>query len=231
MPHQVTINFRRPIPLFPLQNCVLLPHATVPLHMFEPRYRAMVEAVLDDGGLIATAVFDGDDWKTQYAGDPPIRSHVCVGAVVKHQRLPDGRFNILLHGVCRARVREEVEVAEGGFRQAVLEPVEEGDAMEIDLVREREKLEGMLGDRHLQQLVSVRAIANWLNDEIPTDALIDLSTLAVCHSVDGRYRVLREAEVVARAQWLLQYLQATRRTLRMAELLEPAVSEDGWPLN
>ncbi len=225
------IDFRTAVPLFPLQNCVLLPHATVPLHMFESRYRAMVEAVLDGPGLIATAVFEGDDWKTGYAGDPPLRRAVCVGALLKHQRLSDGRFNILLHGVCRASILEEVERGDGGYRMAVLEPLEREGAMEIDLVEQREELESMLADPYLQQLTSVRAISNWMNDEVPTDALVDLATLAVCHAVEGRYGVLSEPEVVERAHWLLRYLKGTRRTLKIAEGLGPAVSEEGWPLN
>ena len=55
MSHTLTIDFNKPIALFPLPGCVLLPHNATPLHIFEPRYRAMTSDALDTTGLIAMA--------------------------------------------------------------------------------------------------------------------------------------------------------------------------------
>ncbi|MEZ4392552.1 MAG: LON peptidase substrate-binding domain-containing protein [Polyangiales bacterium] len=90
------------VPVFPLPGLVLLPGQRLPLHIFEPRYRAMVRDVLDASGWMAVACIEDPD-----AEDPPAFSSLAtVGRVVAQQRLPDGRFNILVEGLRRARLGE-----------------------------------------------------------------------------------------------------------------------------
>ncbi len=224
MSESLTIDFRQPVPLFPLPSCVLLPWATVPLHIFEPRYRKMTSDALDSRGLIAMAMFEGDNWRKDYEGNPDIRPVVCVGYIVRHERLPDGRFNILLQGACRARVVRETPVKL--YRQAFLEPLETTPPMEIDLADERERLECLLNDPMLQQLSSVAAVRNWVSREIPTAALIDLATMAVCEDSDQRYELLSESVTQVRAHWLERWLRTTRRTLSLAGKFEPPQTSD-----
>ena len=104
----IQVNFGRPRPIFPLDQVTLLPQQVLPLHIFEPRYRQMVTDALDGSGQIAMAVFEGRDWKQQYHGRPPIRPAVCIGHIAQHEKLADGRYNIILRGVCRARVIKEL---------------------------------------------------------------------------------------------------------------------------
>lgn len=231
MAETLTIDFSEPVPLFPLPQCVLLPHATIPLHIFEPRYRAMVKDVLDSRGLLAMASFSDDDWKAEYEGSPTLREHVCLGYVVRHESLADGKYNILLQGVCRARIAEEVE-ADTPYRQALLEPTEpRPPLMEIDLVDHRESLETLLADPLLKELTTVNAIHNWLTSEIPTAALIDLATMTMCESTEQRYSLLSEPDVLARAAWLERLLKQTRRTLKVAQQFRPKDCADGVNLN
>lgn len=229
MAESLTIDFSRPVPLFPLGNCVLLPHATIPLHVFEPRYLRMVSDALDTNGLIAMATFEGEGWKLDYEGKPPIRGHVCVGLILRHERLPDGRYTILLQGICRARVRRELE--HDPYRVALLEPTEAEPAMEIDLEDRREHIECLLDDPLMEQLASVKAIRNWMSREIPTPVLIDLSILALVHDTGDRYRMLVETDADARAAFLEHFLETTRKTLRIASRFGSGKSEEGWNLN
>ena len=229
MPEAMTIDFARPIPLFPLPTCALLPHATVPLHIFEQRYREMTRDALDSRGLIAMATFKGAQWKHAYEDQPPIRDHVCVGYIVQHQQLDDGRYNILLQGVCRARVVEEVE--HDAYRQALLEPTETEAPMEIDFDERRQRIVDLLSRDRLKQLAAVSAVHNWLSREIPTAAMIDLAILTLCHDVERRYAMLAEPDPEKRADWLEHYLQDTDTLLRRAERLGPAVDDEGTPLN
>ena len=93
MPFDSDIDYDEPIPVFPLGQLVLLPHAAVPLHIFEPRYREMARDALRGEKLIAMAVFDPEEnWAEQYGEAPPLRPCVCVGRIVEHQELPDGRY-------------------------------------------------------------------------------------------------------------------------------------------
>lgn len=229
MSETLTIDFTRPIPLFPLPTCALLPYAAVPLHIFENRYRMLTQDALDSAGLIAMAVFEGNNWKQNYENAPPVRDYVCVGKIVRHEQLEDGRYNILLQGICRARILREVEAED--YRQVMLEPVDAETVMEIDLQDQRQRLESLLADPMLSGLVAVSTVRNWLSDELPTVALIDLAVLAICQNAEDRYAVLAETDPLARANWLLRHLQQTSDLLGLAERLGPAVDDDGIALN
>lgn len=135
-PQSIQVNFGRPMPIFPLDQVTLLPQQVLPLHIFEPRYRQMVEHALDGAGQIAMAVFDADAWREEYHGRPAVRPAVCVGQIVQHEKLEDGRYNLLLQGVCRARIVGEDEPGGGRlYRTALLEPVgldDENDPTAVD---------------------------------------------------------------------------------------------------
>lgn len=218
MADSITIDFSRPIPVFPLPSCVLLPYARIPLHIFEPRYRKMIADALDSHGLIATACFDGDAWREDYEGDPPIRPVVCLGHVVHHERLPDGRYNILLHGVCRARIVEEKP--HKPYRIAKLRPLEIEPVLEIDLEESRQQIETLLHEERLKQLASVAAIQGLLNRDVPTRALIDVTIMTVCEQ-RRRYDMLAEADIERRATWLIGELRGLSRVMRIVQRFEP----------
>lgn len=93
--------------LFPLPNLVFFPHVVQPLHIFEPRYRQMTADALDGDRLIAL-VLPRSGWENDYAGKPAIHEVGCLGKIVAEQKLEDGRFNLLLRGVSRIRVIEEL---------------------------------------------------------------------------------------------------------------------------
>jgi len=230
MSQTLSVDFNKPIRLFPLAKCILLPHATVPLHIYEPRYRAMVRDALDSDGLIAMATFDGSDYQHDYEGCPPIRSCVCVGYIVHHERLPDGRYNMLLQGIARAHIQEELEPTDDGYRNAILRPTEQ-DVMEIDLESQRHRLEMTLSDPYLRQLSSIRNIGSWMSPEVPTPAAVDLAWQAASRDSEQRYDMLDEPCVFKRFEKLERYLAQTRRSLVIADHMGPCTSETGLPLN
>ncbi len=207
---QVTVDFSKPIPLFPLNACILFPHATVPLHMFEPRYRAMTRDAIDSSGLVATATFEGDAWQSDYAGNPPLRPCVCIGYVLQHERLSDGRYNLMLHGVARARIVDELEPDEDGYRRARLAPFGAEPEFAIDLDDTRRRLDLLLDDPLLQRLAVVSTVRKWAKPEVPTPVLADLGMLSVTRDVDKRYSVLCEANASKRSAMFLQEMQAMR---------------------
>lgn len=229
MPATRTIDFSRPIALFPLPNCVLLPHTTIPLHIFERRYRKMVNDALDARGLIALALFEGESWKQEYDGAPPLRPYVCIGYITRHLRLADGRFNLLLQGICRARIKKEVP--HPAYRAAVLEPAEPSPTMEIDLVDVRRRIESLLADPLLRQLSSVCAIQNYVSEEIPTSTLIDMAAMTCSGTVDERYEILSECDALTRGQWLERLLRNLRQTLEMADRFKPGETPDQLHVN
>jgi Lon protease-like protein len=135
------------IPVFALPNVVFFPRMYLPLHIFEPRYREMVADAVAGGGCVGMALLK-EGWEQNYYGNPAIFDVGCVGRLVNVQKLDDGRFNILLKGLARFEVREQI--FDKRYRQATIE-LKSGDsevallpAVRSELVR---LLEGYLKDR------------------------------------------------------------------------------------
>ena len=94
------------IPIFPLEVTMLFPGVPRPLHIFEPRYRAMVADALKGDRIIGmTTLRPG--YETDYQGRPPVYDIGCAGVITEVEELPDGRFNIVLRGVVKFRVTGE----------------------------------------------------------------------------------------------------------------------------
>lgn len=92
------------LPLFPLPT-VLFPGALLPLHIFEPRYRAMIRDALDSHRALAVVLVT-DPTDIDEHGHPAIASIAGAGVIVDHAELPSGRFNILVRGRARVRLEE-----------------------------------------------------------------------------------------------------------------------------
>jgi len=124
------------LPLFPLPDTVLFPGMPLPLHIFEPRYRKMVEDTLTTRRSIGMTLLK-PGWEEGYEGRPPVYPVGCFGAIAQHERLEDGRYNIVLRAQSRFRVLEEHEGEP--YRLATVEtlPDETGDAAALDGLRRR----------------------------------------------------------------------------------------------
>jgi hypothetical protein len=99
-------DFSGSAPLFPLPNIVFFPQTVLPLHIFEERYRAMTRDALDGERLIAMAHLK-PGWEPAYQGAPAVYDVVGLGRIMDERRLPDGRFNIVLLSLSRARILDE----------------------------------------------------------------------------------------------------------------------------
>jgi Lon protease-like protein len=105
------------IPLFPLPDVVLFPGVVLPLHIFEPRYRRLVEDVLAGDRRLGMAVLK-PGWEADYEGSPDIYATVGFGVIEAASRLEDGRLLIRLRGEGKGRV--EAEVQQVPYRKVVL---------------------------------------------------------------------------------------------------------------
>lgn len=90
--------------VFPLPNVALLPHGYLPLHIFEPRYRQMVNDALADDRMFAMAF--PERWNVP---EPiPLKKTACLGRITAERRLPGGRFDLMLIGQTRICIEEEL---------------------------------------------------------------------------------------------------------------------------
>jgi Lon protease-like protein len=108
------------LPLFPLPDAVLLPGMVMPLHVFEPRYRSLVQHLRERTPILGIATTSGPEEDGRPA---PVHREIGVGMLVGHQGLPDGRSNILVQHLGVARYRRDL-VSTLPFRlvEATLQP-------------------------------------------------------------------------------------------------------------
>jgi len=110
------------IPLFPLPATVFYPNTSLPLHIFEPRYRSMVADALNGKGEIGMILLK-PGWESDYQGTPEIMTIGCLGKIKQHSELPEGKYNILLSGLYRFRILNEIKGKI--YRQAQVEFLKE----------------------------------------------------------------------------------------------------------
>lgn len=234
----IRVNFGRPVPLFPLSSVALLPHAIIPLHIFEDRYKRMVEDMLESTGQIAMAVYatrqeepDATDLinepeaPAQAPGqviDPegvaPLRPGVCLGRILDYQRLPDGRFYIALQGVCRARVRYELpRTPDTPYRIAMLDPVGLHEVDEGTLTPTRMRLTELFESEPLSGLREAPAFLKHMRDSaIPTSVLLELLATVIISDPEVRYKLLEGEHARSRGTLIERELHSIARLIRMA---------------
>ncbi|MFN8589119.1 MAG: LON peptidase substrate-binding domain-containing protein [Candidatus Eisenbacteria bacterium] len=93
---------KRPVPVFPLPGVVMFPHAAMPLHIFELRYRTMVRDALSGERAIALATLK-PGWEADYHGSPEFHEIGCIATFEQVEWLPNDCYDLRLRGVVRAR--------------------------------------------------------------------------------------------------------------------------------
>jgi ATP-dependent Lon protease len=190
--------------LFPLPNLVLYPHVMQPLHIFEERYREMLEDALAGDQLITMAVLE-PGWETDYDSRPPISEFACLGKVVAHHRLADGRYNVLLLGVQRVQIVRELDPLRS-FRRARVELLE--DCYDFESTHERKRMQEQLQSafrRHLPCACELpEQLESMLSNQLPLGLLTDLAAYALPLAPEVKLDLLAECRVRRRAETLLR---------------------------
>ena len=193
--------------LFPLPNLVLFPHVVQPLHVFEERYREMVEDALAGDRLITMAVLE-PGWEPDYDSRPPIASIGCLGRIVAQNCLDDGRFNLLLLGVRRVKIIQELQPVRA-FRQAKVELL--ADRYADDPALDPEGLRCQLLEAFQHHLPTccqaTEQLDDLLNEQIPLAALTDLVSYTLPIDLRVKQQLLTEVRVEVRAELLLDQLR------------------------
>jgi Lon protease-like protein len=154
------------LPLFPLPNVVLFPNVFLPLHVFETRYRDMVADALRGDRLIGMVLLR-PGWEQAYEGRPPVFAVGCVGVITHVDRLEDGRYNMVLRGVERFRIREEDH--SHSYRSAVVDVIAERPLTSEDRVvlgRYRARLEALLAPAVEKAGADPRTTAGMTDDDL-----------------------------------------------------------------
>jgi hypothetical protein len=190
------------IPLFPLPNAILFPGLSLPLHIFEPRYREMAADARAGEGMIGMVLLNPAD-KPSPDGDPAVFPIGCAGKIDQFELLEDGRSNLLLKGFRRFRIR--LEQGEKPYRIAEIEWLDgEGiddslSAIPAELVPKLEELLKREGRNFEGSLV----------DHLPDDPAIAINTLAFAMDLNmvEKMALLECDTALMRADRLLEFVE------------------------
>lgn len=190
------------IPIFPLGDVMLFPNVSRPLHIFEPRYRAMVADALK-GDRIIGMVLLRPGYEADYEGRPPVYPIGCAGTIVDAEQLPDGRYFIMLQGLARFRVTGEDHSR--AYRLAQVEQMPEPSLTDEErgaLRQSRVKLAALLAAGAPGGTLAIPA---GMSDEVLVNTLaqhLDIEPLA-------RQDLLERRGPLARAEALIDLLALT----------------------
>jgi Lon protease-like protein len=190
--------------VFPLHGAAVLPGTPAPFHVFEPRYRALVEdALAGDRILAVPALFGKSDL---HALRPPLRAVCGAGLVEAEERYPDGRFDVVVRGLARVRLVEELPQTRlyREFRAEILEdrlPAGGAAALDGELEGLRQLVYGL--STKLPQESGAPQLAEAVAQMKDPSAIVDLVAAAAVSDTDARQRVLEELDVARRLELVL----------------------------
>lgn len=214
------------VPVFPLPEVVLFPRQILPLHIFEPRYRDMVHDAMEGDGHIAIALLEPGFEENYFTPHAPIHKVIGVGQIVTAERLEDGRYNLLLRGVSRARIQREFH--DRSYRIAEISMLASVDLIDDDEAAcIRERLRTLVRDCGFCSKGSEEALARLFSDEVPVGSLVDLLASGSPIECEIKQNLLEELNDKERAEQLLASLsvvhaiQRARRTSRGSGACHP----------
>ena len=207
--------------LFPLPNLVFFPNVMQPLHIFEPRYRQMTADALEGDRLIAL-VLPRPGWEKNYAGCPALYSVATLGKIVADQKLENGRYNILLRGLNRIHLLEEIAQSKL-YRKAKAELLVE---VPVSAASAERRLRKRLINTAPALLTSkgsglVTQFRKLLKTDLPLGALCDLIAFALPLDMEFKQSLLEELDVEARTLMLLDHFAELTKKPSAAKLPFP----------
>ena len=188
------------IPIFPLEDVMLFPEMSVPLHIFEPRYKAMVADALK-GNRIIGMVLLRPGYEKDYDRSPSVFQVGVAGVIKEVEELPGGEYNIVLGALTKYRITREE--ASRPYRiahvTAIADQTTETDRSALHARRQR--LEGLI--RASGGRTGLRGVPDNISDE----GLVNgISQLAHIDELD-RERLLEQPTPLARADALIALLE------------------------
>lgn len=190
--------------VFPLPNLVMFPHVMQPLHIFEPRYRAMLEEAVEDDRLIAMGLL-APGWE-ESEGRPTLRETACLCRVATYQQTEKNTYNVLMLGVRRLRLVKELppkklfRVVESEILDDVMaDGIDEEDTAEL----QQQLLAGF--KRSLPKLPDAfEQLDQLLGNQITLGMLSDIVAYTINLDLESKIRLLGECDVMRRTQLLLE---------------------------
>ncbi len=204
-----TISIPGIIPIFPLPNVVFFPDTYLPLHIFEPRYQTMIAKAGKKDACIGMALLK-EGWERDYDGNPAVFALGCVGRIHTVTPLRDGRSNLILHGLTRYVIEEELFDASYRRARITVPPRRPFQTIEAHSVRSTLT---ELAVRYLQARNAQELCGLITNDSV-SDAVL-VNSLSSCLDLTPIEK-----------QFLLESESLYQQTRRLVDLLRLKLSYD-----
>jgi Lon protease-like protein len=199
------------IPVFPLPRALLLPRTELPLNIFEPRYLQMIEDAIQGDRVIG--MIQPNEPEENASKVPPLYQIGCAGRITTFAETGDGRYQVVLTGIARFRVIEEVSVTTP-YRQC-----------KVDYNVFAEDLVQGVGEDEVDREALLKTLANYLAansieadwsgiTQAPTEALVNGLSLMSPFGVREKQALLEARDLRHRAELLVA---ATEITLAAGE--------------
>lgn len=217
----VMVEMPKKLPVMLLSEAVLFPQALMPIYIFEDRYQQMLRETLDSHRMFSIGLL-----RTAKSGEEEPYPIVGVGLVRVAVGRPDGTSNLILQGLCRAKITRMFD--DKPYCEARLLPVmtiDKGSNVEVDalaakvaeLIEERNKLGTPVPEEVIKFLVS-------LHD---ADMLSDLVSFNLLRDIDQKQEILETVELNKRLRRLIRFLQDEINHLRLLQQLKEGGASEG----
>lgn len=215
----------RRLPIFPLPDVVFLPETHLPLHVFEPRYRAMLADALEGDRTIGVQLLHPAEPPDEL-GRPAVHEIGCAGEIVEHEPLEDGRSNIVLKGLWRYRIEGErtgraYRVADVTVLPSVPLP---GPAPGSPSSEELRRLLGRVVTK--LALAVGRPEASELAPDLSDEGLVNEVAGRLGLDAGDRYTLLSMDRLDERYAWVLAHVESLQRRIDFLKPFRRAATGD-----
>lgn len=190
------------IAVFPLLGAILLPRASLPLQVFEPRYLAMLDDVIAGSRLLGIVQPDGGGEESPAGKSTALRKVGCVGRIVAFQEMEDGRLLITLTGIARFDVQGEVDTA-APYR-----------TLSVDCARFAADFQGGAGEDEVDRQALLKALKSYLEarnlrvdwnavSRSSTESLVNSLSIVAPYGSEEKQALLEAPDLKSRADMLV----------------------------
>jgi Lon protease-like protein len=219
MPTEVEITLPEEVPAMTLADTAFFPQALLPLHIYEPRYRAMLADVLGTNRLMVIASTDG---RTGQAETP--RRVACVGIVRACQGNPDGSSDLLLQGLCRVAITGII--GEEPYRRIRIKALSsQPGAAEAENTRSRNELARLINLKLKLSAGSGGQMTAFLKTIQDPEIFVDVAAFNLCESLGVKQKLLETLDVHRRLKLYAHRLRVEIEGLRLRRVLQGDVPD------
>ena len=220
-----TLHVPETVPVITLPNTVFFPQALLPLHIFEPRYRQMLRAVLASNRIFAVARLDPAQ-AAQPGTHEPAHSIATVGIIRACQKTDDDTSNLLLQGISRVSINRIIR--ERPYRIISVQPLActaGGNHTQLEIMR----LEVMrlLQLRRRLGAPGPKGMTQFLESIEDFDTFADVAAFNMCDDVAFKQKLLEELDTRRRLQLFAEQLKGDIEIQKLRRKLQGELSEDG----